>query len=299
MSVAEPLSPPRTGPHHAPVPSPPEKLPGANRRIEMPEFRLGDRLTSEQRDFLDTAGFIRFRGFLSKQELADIVAEVEDIDAKLIRDGVTHKFGIPLLIGPRGDGRPYVQRMCFASLFGEKLHALLQDPRWKPILDVAGPDYRIGERERDGLVINHYRNERGSTFKRQGWHTDSLRDVFYFEKPRRYLNVGVYLDDSPVSKGGVRLLPFSHEQTTWNLLTRKKYYLDTEADPGEYAIEAEAGDLTIHDGRIWHRVAQATVFGEDSQRRVMYVPLMNGPKVEKTEASKTPFYFNLRKLAKF
>jgi hypothetical protein len=94
-------------------------------------------------------------------------------------------------------------------------------------------------------------------------------------------------------------LPFSHEQTTWNLLTRKKYYLDTESDPGEYAIEAEAGDLTIHDGRIWHRVAQATVFGEDSQRRVMYVPLMNGPKVEKTDASKTPFYFNFRKLAKF
>src|SRR5206468_2416148 len=85
---------------------------------------------------------------------------------------------------------------------------------------------------------------------------DGLRDVFYLEKPRRYLNVGIYLDDSPIEKGGVRLIPFSHKQGIWPLLTRKRYYLDTSADPDEYGIVAKAGDLTIHDGRIWHRVAQ-------------------------------------------
>lgn len=274
-------------------------LPPANKLIQLPNFTFGDRLTKEQEEFFGTVGFIRFKNFVPREFALELAAEVEEIDRRLVKEGRTHIFGVPLIFGQRADGSKYVQRMCFASLFGEKLHKFLQDPRFKDILRIAGPDFRIGERERDGLVVNHYRHEEGSAFSRQGWHTDSLRDVFYGEKPRRYLNVGFYLDDSPISKGGVRLLPFSHEQSIWNLLTRKKYYLDTEFDPAEYAIEAEAGDLTIHDGRAWHRVARATATGDASQRRVMYLPLMNGPVKEKNEHSKTPLYFRLRKFAKF
>src|SRR5690606_27341350 len=168
---------------------------------------------------------------------------------------------------------------------------------FQAILEVAGEGYRIAERERDGLVVNHYRREEGSVYQSLGWHTDSLRDIFYFEKPRRYLNVGFYLDDSPLTKGGVRVLPGTHEQSLWSMLTHKWHFLDHEPDPNEVAIEAEAGDLPTHDGRLWHRVAQATVTGDASQRRVMYLPLMNGPVKLKNENSPTPFYFRLRKLA--
>jgi ectoine hydroxylase-related dioxygenase (phytanoyl-CoA dioxygenase family) len=279
-----------------PVRSP---LPAQNAKIQMPRFELGERLTREQSEYLDTYGFVRFKGFLEKKKLAEIVAEVEEIDRRFVREGREAVFGVPLLAGKRADGSGFIQRMVFASLFGEKLHAMLQDARFGAILAEAGPGYRIGERERDGLVINHYRTEPGSAFKKQGWHTDSLRDVFYLEKPRRYLNVGIYLDDSPIEKGGVRLIPFSHKQGIWPLLTRKRYYLDTEADRDEYGIVAEAGDLTIHDGRIWHRVAQATVTGMASQRRVMYVPLMDGPEKLKHDGSPTPLYFKLRRFAKF
>ena len=274
-------------------------LPAQNLKIEMPRFSLGERLTREQSEYLDTYGFVRFQGFLEPKALAEIVAEVEEIDRRFVREGREEIFGVPLLTGKRADGARYVQRMVFASLFGEKLQTMLQDPRFEGILAEAGPGYRIGERERDGLVINHYRTEPGSTFKKQGWHTDSLRDVFYLEKPRRYLNVGIYLDDSPIEKGGVRLIPFSHKQGIVSLLTRKRYYLDTEADKDEYGIVAKAGDLTIHDGRIWHRVAQASVTGMASQRRVMYVPLMDGPEKLKHDGSPTPLYFKLRRFAKF
>src|SRR6185312_10531348 len=112
----------------------------------------------------------------------------------------------------RADGRRYVQRMPFASVMGERLHQFLQDPRFRGILEVAGPGYRIGERERDGLVVNHYRREEGSSYSRLGWHTDSLRDLFYLEKPRRYLNVGFYFTDSPLEVGGLRVLPCTHHQ---------------------------------------------------------------------------------------
>lgn len=274
-------------------------VPPMNRCIEMPRFELGERLTPEQVEFLDTFGFIRFKSFLPRTEVAKLVEEVEAIDARLVAEGRTVINGVPLIIGKRKDGRAFVQRMCFSSLFGERLHAFLQDPRFKAILEIAGPGYRIGERERDGLVINHYRREEGSSYKRLGWHTDSLRDLFYFEMPRRYLNVGFYLDDSPLTKGGVRLIPFSHNQGLWPMLTRKIHFMDTDPDPAEYALEAEAGDLTIHDGRIWHRVAEASATGDASQRRVMYVPLMEGPEKLKDENSPTPVYFKLRRFARF
>lgn len=265
--------------------------------VAYPTFELGEALTPEQVEVLDRSGFIRFRRFASPETVAELRAEVEEIDRRLIAEGRTQVNGVPLIIGTRRDGTRYVQRMVFASTFGPKLHAFLQDPRFAAILRVAGDGYRIGERERDGLVVNHFRHEEGSSYASLGWHTDSLRDVFYFEKPRRYLNVGFYLDDSPRAKGGVRVLPGTHEQGLWSMLTRKMHFMNHEPDPDEVAIEAEAGDLTIHDGRLWHRVARATVTGEASQRRVMYLPLMNGPLKPKDESSPTPFYFHLRKLA--
>jgi hypothetical protein len=96
----------------------------------------------------------------------------------------------------------------------------------------------------------------------------------------------------------VRLIPFSHVQGLWPMLTRKAHFMDTDPDPAEYALVAEAGDLTFHDGRIWHRVAEASVTGDASQRRVMYVPLMEGPEKLKSEDSPMPVYFRLRRFAR-
>jgi len=73
--------------------------------------------------------------------------------------------------------------------------------------------------------------------------------------------------------------------------------LATPADAAEIAVETRPGDLTIHDGRIWHRVAQASAVGDASQRRVMYLPLMNGPEKLKHEGSPTPLYFRFKRLA--
>lgn len=271
--------------------SPAPKLPPASRWFSLPDFTLGERVTPEQAEFLETYGFIRFKRFASRAQVDALLEEVREIEKRLLAEGKTRINGIPLRIGTRPDGRRYIQRLVFASLFGERLHNFLNDPRFRSILELAGPDFRIGERERDGLVVNHFRNEEGSVYRCLGWHTDSLRDLFYFEKPRRYLNVGFYLTDSPVEKGGLRVIPFSHHQSLWSLMTRKRYFTDHTPDPAELAIEAEAGDLTIHDGRLWHRVALASATGDASERRVMYLPLMNGPLKEKHEKSPTPLYF--------
>jgi hypothetical protein len=44
-------------------------------------------------------------------------------------------------------------------------------------------------------------------------------------------------------------------------------------------------------------LVEASAPGDASQRRVMYLPLMNGPYKPKDERSPTPFYFRLKRLA--
>ncbi|MFO0759300.1 MAG: phytanoyl-CoA dioxygenase family protein [Byssovorax sp.] len=293
--TANPASKPATPPSPAaPSASPP--LPRANRVITIPDFELGDRLTAEQVDYFETYGFIRFKRFLPRERARALYDEVLEVDRAIVAKGLTQINGVPLITGKRDDGTPYVQRIPFASLQNEALHEFLQDKRFRAITAMAGPDFRIGEDERDGLVVNRFRNEPGAKYKRLGWHTDSLRDLFYFEKPRRYLNVGFYFTDSPVEVGGLRVLPCTHNQSIASMLTQKAHFLDDRPDENELAITAEAGDLTFHDGRIWHRTALATLTGDASERCVSYLPLMNGPRKPKHEGSSTPAYFHLKRL---
>ncbi|MEI9935231.1 MAG: hypothetical protein WDM71_10375 [Ferruginibacter sp.] len=58
--------------------------------------------------------------------------------------------------------------------------------------------------------------------------------------------------------------------------SEKKYFIDNRPDKKEVGFDIEAGDLTIHDGRIWHRVQQSPNIGEKSRRRVMYIPIITG-----------------------
>jgi len=271
-------------------------LPRANRVISIPHFELGDRLTREQSDYFETFGFIRFKGFVPRARARLLYDAMNEIDRQLIASGVDKVKGVPLIYGKREDGTRYVQRIPFASLQHPAFHEFLRDPRFGGILEAAGPGFRVGEEERDGLVINRFRNEAGAKYKNLGWHTDSLRDLFYLEKPRKYLNVGFYLTDSPAQVGGLRLLPCTQNQPITSLLLRKRYFIDMRPDPDEFAVEAEAGDLTIHDGRIWHRTALASVEGDASERCVTYLPLMDGPLKKKHDKSATPFYFRLKKL---
>jgi len=61
----------------------------------------------------------------------------------------------------------------------------------------------------------------------------------------------------------------------------------------EHAVETEPGDLTVHDGRLWHRVQSSPHVGERSMRRSMYVPYLTDAYQPKSEQSRTPLYHRL------
>ena len=271
-------------------------LPRANRVIAIPDFRLEERLTPEHVDFFETYGFIRFRRFATRDAAAALYAAFNALTADLVARDTSVINGVPLIKGRRDDGTAFYGRVPFVSLQREEFRSFLGDPRFQAIIDDLAPGSRIGHDERDGLVVNCFRNHAGAKYKNLGWHTDSLRDLAYFEKPRRYLNVGFSLTDSPPRVGGLRLLPCTHNQSIASMLTTKTHFFDMTPDPNELSITTEAGDLTLHDGRLWHRTALAQVTGDASERCVMYLPIMDGPLKRKTAASATPAYFHLKKL---
>ena len=176
---------------------------------------------------------------------------------------------------------------------------MIRDDRLKPIQELLGLGVRIGDDEKDGCVVNTYLNVPGSVYPRLGWHTDGLRDLFYLRRPKAMLNVGIHLSNCPKSNGGLRLIPGSHNQSMFSMAFRKPYFIDHRPDKQEIAVETKAGDLTIHDGRLWHRVAQSPHEGQLSYRRSMYVPYLTDEYAPKSEESSTPFYHRLGQLSRW
>ena len=256
-----------------------------------PLFKLGERLTQEQKDFFEKYGFLHFKDFIDRATVGLVLRESEKIQDQWIREDVRSVNGVPIKYGTDIDGKRIVQRFAFANHFSPLLKDLLGDPRLKALFELIGSDdCRIGENEKDGLVFNHYVNTKESNFTQMGWHTDALRDIFYGNKIMPMLNVGIHLDNSSTENGGLRLLPGTHNKGMGTLLFKKLYFVSTKADKNEIGLNVEPGDLTVHDGRLWHRVAQSPYIGERSRRRVMYVPIVTGKFQPRTEQSKPLLY---------
>jgi hypothetical protein len=266
------------------------------RRFEIPRFELREAKIDEWRRAFDDVGALHFPGVATPPEVRRLQEAADSVSDEMVRRAVDKVNGIPIKYGTHPDGRRYVQRAAFSTLFSDVIHDFVHDPRFEPVRELCGADARIGDREKDGVVINHYRNEPGSRYVRLGWHTDGLRDVFYGRLPGPMYNVGYYVDDSLADRGCLRFLPGSHRQGLLSMAFRKLYFLDHRDDPEEVMLEARAGDLTVHDGRLWHRVARASATGDASQRRTMYVPYLQGPYEPKDERSPTPLYHYLQRL---
>jgi len=262
------------------------------------KFIFTEEVTEDQLRFFDQYGFIHFKHFYSLPQIREAIQAIEQLQNEWIQNGTEKINGVPIKFGKDENGKPIVQRFAFSSLHSPYLHEMLQDKRIMVLRKFLGEDARIGENEKDGLVINHFVNTGASNFTKLGWHTDGLRDLLLHLKLNPMLNVGVYLDDSPIEKGGLRILPGTHNQNLYSMLFRKKYFVDNTPDENEISLEAEAGDLTIHSGRLWHRVALASVEGVDSRRRIMYFPIIRGKYKPKSHRSPTPIYHKFQGMLK-
>jgi hypothetical protein len=92
-------------------------------------FDLGAAITDEQRSFLNRHGFIIFSRVASADDLAMITTEIDRIQAEWLGAGRSHVFGIPLFIGRDHEGKPFLQRLAFTSVFSEKIRDFVHDGR--------------------------------------------------------------------------------------------------------------------------------------------------------------------------
>jgi phytanoyl-CoA hydroxylase len=261
------------------------------KKLVCPEFLLGDKVTPEQATFFHKNGVIVFRNVLKPETVSFFIQELNRIEKQLLNEGIDKINGVPLKFGKDHNGQTIIQRLCFLSNYSTAFHEFLKDPRLVALLELLAPyEGRIAENEKDGLILNHYVRTPESKFSQMGWHTDSPRDLFLGQKIMPMLNVGIHLDNVPFEAGGLRVLPGTHTQGVLRLLFKKKYFIDNNPDAREIGFDINAGDLTVHDGRIWHRAQQSPYIGEASRRRVMYVPIITGKYMPKDENSKTPFY---------
>jgi phytanoyl-CoA hydroxylase len=260
----------------------------------IPHFELGEQLTQEQKTYFDKNGVILFKHFLPKETVELYKAEVNRVAQQMLSEGIDKVNGTPLKFGYDLDGSKMIQRICFTNHYSDMLQILLKDPRLHGLAELLGPyEGRIGHDEKDGLVTNQYVNAEGSKFTHMGWHTDSPRDLFLGQKIMPMLNIGIHLDQCLFEDGGLRVIPGTHKQGMFKLMFGKKYFIDHKEDPREVGFDIEAGDLSVHDGRTWHRAQSSPHQGERSRRRVMYVPLITGKYMPKDKNSKTPFYHKL------
>lgn len=262
------------------------------------DFILDTQLTKEHKDFFKKNGVIVFRNFLSHEKVRICTSEIKRLESEWIEEKKDKINGIPLKYGKDEQENPTIQRLCFTSLYSNILHEVLNDERIKSLTELLYPyEGRIGENEKDGLVVNNYINTPNSSFCQMGWHTDSPRDLFQGQKIMPMLNVGIHLDTCLFENGGLRVIPGTQYQSIFRLLFGKKYFLDNRTDSREVGFDIFSGDLTVHDGRVWHRVQKSALTGEASRRRVMYIPIITGKYKPKNEKSKTPFYHLFTKKA--
>jgi phytanoyl-CoA hydroxylase len=266
-----------------------------------PKFTLKESFNKEQLDFFNEYGFVHFKGVLSLKEVHELIKGYEDAQDNLIKSKEKIIKGIPVIFGHDENGKRIVHRFPYTSHYSDVIHRLVIDERiqlFKQLLPYKTS--RVSENERDGVVFNHYLNSRHSRFKQIGWHTDSLREIFYGKKVYPMLNIGVYLDDSSEINGGLRLLPGTHKQGIFGLLFTKMYYRNTRPDKNEVLVIAEAGDIVVHHGHMWHRVGHSAHYDAISRRRIMYIPVLCGPKqkVKKESKTRTPIYHHLQAFAK-
>ena len=258
-------------------------------------FTLEREITEDQRAFLHEHGFLVFAGVAKRSEVDTILGEIARIEETWISEARESVNGIPLFSGRDREGRPIIQRFPFTSMFSDEIKRFVRDDRFDAVRSLIGKNTRVGDEEKDGVVFNRYLNMPGSARPNLGWHTDGLRDLFYLRMPQQMLNVGLHFDTCTKDTGGLRILPGSHNQSFLSMCFKKPYFVSNRPDPDEIAVETEPGDLTVHDGRTWHRVEGSPFVGPKSLRRSMYVPYLTDTYQPKNARSKTPIYLRLGK----
>jgi hypothetical protein len=236
-------------------------------------FQWKDALTIEQLQYFNTHGVLHIKQFISPATVAAFLDEIQLLERFVLNNPAGEVSRGIFKNGHDETGYPVVHKMTYSSKHSRLFSDFLKEASTKALLQLSGKyPSRIDESINDELLIQHYLNTGMSNLKELGWHTDIAASLLTGARLRPVLKMGIHLDHCPFELGGLRVLAGTHTQELSQLLFRKRYFSDTSPDPEESGFDIEPGDLTVHDGRLWHHVQKSIREGAVSRRRVVYIP---------------------------
>jgi len=255
------------------------------------KFIFNKKNTADYRNYLNKEGFIHFKGFFDNSETELISTQFKAIYELVSENSIERVLGIPVVYS--NNSKRYPVRVPFCNHLIDDFLKLENFDWMKTIHNLMDKSQlRYATSENLGMVCTHYRIGSGEMSK-QGWHTDSMRSWYFTTRKDAFYNVGIHLDKVSLEQGGLRVLAGSHNKSLFYRMFKHGYYFDNSEDKNEIAIETEPGDLTIHNGRIWHRVASIENNQADNERRVIYMNLISGKINERNDDSPPPLYMAL------
>ncbi|WP_125130462.1 phytanoyl-CoA dioxygenase family protein [Microbacterium sp. 10M-3C3] len=210
-------------------------------------------LTDEQVAAFDRDGYVVLRDRVP----ADLVERLRAASGRWIADG---RSGTALADGDpdynfaRRGGHDVLFRVNYLHSKGEEASLeLLGSPAILGIAEsLAGPSFvptyesLVFKAAGDGAPIE--------------WHQDAVHP-----RTRRIFNVDVYLDDSRIGNGALRVAPGSQRRPVDICALRDEYGWDA---PGVVQVEMSPGDVLVHDVMIVH--GSEPTSGGDLRRTIYY-----------------------------
>jgi hypothetical protein len=83
------------------------------KKLTVPYFELGTKLTAEQLAYFNKEGAILFKNFITPEKVREIIYETQRIEQEWLDAGIDKMNGIPLKFGKDVNGKKCIQRLCF------------------------------------------------------------------------------------------------------------------------------------------------------------------------------------------
>lgn len=186
-------------------------------------------MTGEQREQLESAGYVKLPGLLDTAWLAELRERVELLFEQE-GENAGHEFRT----------EPHARRLANLVDKGEVFWRVMSEPRVLELVEfVLGPNYKLSSL--NARSTNPYSPEP------QPLHVDmgSLPDV----KGPTVCNSVWMLDDFTEQNGATRLVPGSH---LWHKRPQEVMEDPLAAHPEEILITGDAGDVVLYNAHIWH-----------------------------------------------
>ena len=225
-----------------------------------PETSL--RLRPAERTALATDGFVVRTEVFTAPELAAITTACENLVDELVRDRQGHRlqagsyvfdpdFTRSVIIKWEGD-TDIVHGIEPCAHLSPELHAWATDERFlQPMQDFVGDAHPELFTEK----LNLKRPEHGGV---NPLHQDYPYWVGVAEDPAKVATAMLFLDDSTLDNGCLRVIPASHTDGVWDRRTDGSAFLGNEIDAGAYPeaesvpIECEAGTVVMFGSYLVH-----------------------------------------------